>query len=324
MKRAILFTFAFFTALPLALCVPVLKAQGPTPGDRGFEDAGVGSGRCRRHRRDLGSELQEPGHHADARLAAERGAERAAARRDAAVAVHAAGPRSGAGNARTKLSLARYQSSHSGSGTNAQAHRTRGVPDLRRGGGVCAAATGGESAAIGNGATNSKMAPSATADTRKLIGRNIKNADGDTIGEIKSIYINKDGKVDSVMVGVGGFLGVGDREVRIAWSDLQDHRQRREGHGQHDQGRAQGQARVQVQERRPGAARSSPTPARGPRGRAIARGRPMRRGRRATSSPRRPSRRPTARPTSRASGRTSPPPPRPAISMPPARCRATP
>ena len=67
---------------------------------------------------------------------------------------------------------------------------------------------------------DSTMAPSATADTRKLIGRNIKNADGETIGEIKSIYINKDGKVDSVMVSVGGFLGVGDREVRIAWSDL--------------------------------------------------------------------------------------------------------
>jgi sporulation protein YlmC with PRC-barrel domain len=64
------------------------------------------------------------------------------------------------------------------------------------------------------------VAPSATADTRKLIGRNIKNADDETIGEIKSIYINKDGKVDSVMVSVGGFLGVGDREVRIAWSDL--------------------------------------------------------------------------------------------------------
>jgi sporulation protein YlmC with PRC-barrel domain len=67
---------------------------------------------------------------------------------------------------------------------------------------------------------DSKMAPSATADTRKLIGRNINNADGETIGEIKSIYINKDGKVDSVMVSVGGFLGMGDREVRIAWSDL--------------------------------------------------------------------------------------------------------
>jgi len=67
---------------------------------------------------------------------------------------------------------------------------------------------------------DSKMAPSATADTRKLIGRNIKNADGETIGTIKSIYINKDGRVDSVMVDVGGFLGVGDREVRVAWSDL--------------------------------------------------------------------------------------------------------
>lgn len=60
----------------------------------------------------------------------------------------------------------------------------------------------------------------ATADTRKLIGRNIKNAEGETIGEIKSIYLTNDGKVDSVMVSVGGFLGVGDREVRIAWSDL--------------------------------------------------------------------------------------------------------
>ena len=66
---------------------------------------------------------------------------------------------------------------------------------------------------------DSKMAPSATADTRKLIGRNIKNADGETIGEIKSIYINKDGKVDSVMVGGGGFLGVGSRDVAVKWSD---------------------------------------------------------------------------------------------------------
>lgn len=60
----------------------------------------------------------------------------------------------------------------------------------------------------------------ASADTRKLIGRNIKNADNDTIGEIKSIHIGPDGKVASVMVGVGGFLGVGEREVSLKWSDL--------------------------------------------------------------------------------------------------------
>jgi len=60
----------------------------------------------------------------------------------------------------------------------------------------------------------------ASADTRKLIGRNIQNAQNETIGEIKSVFIGKDGNVDSVMVGVGGFLGMGEREVRLNWSEL--------------------------------------------------------------------------------------------------------
>jgi hypothetical protein len=59
------------------------------------------------------------------------------------------------------------------------------------------------------------------ADAKKLIGRNVKNPANDTVGEIESVYINADGKVDSVIVGVGGFLGVGERLVRVAWKDLQ-------------------------------------------------------------------------------------------------------
>src|SRR6266851_115990 len=70
------------------------------------------------------------------------------------------------------------------------------------------------------GAISPLPAPAATADTRKLIGRKIQDAQNETIGQITSIYIGPDGHVDSVMVGVGGFLGVGEREVRIAWSDL--------------------------------------------------------------------------------------------------------
>jgi sporulation protein YlmC with PRC-barrel domain len=69
-------------------------------------------------------------------------------------------------------------------------------------------------------ATKDMPAPVA-ADARKLIGRNVKNPAGETVGEIKSVYLTADGKVDSVMVGVGGFLGVGEREVRLAWKDLQ-------------------------------------------------------------------------------------------------------
>ncbi len=54
----------------------------------------------------------------------------------------------------------------------------------------------------------------------KLIGRNIKNTQNETIGEIKSVMLNQGGSVDSVIVGVGGFLGMGEREVALGWKDL--------------------------------------------------------------------------------------------------------
>jgi sporulation protein YlmC with PRC-barrel domain len=64
--------------------------------------------------------------------------------------------------------------------------------------------------------------PAATVsgDTRNLIGRSVQTAQNDMIGEIRSVYIGPDGKIDGLIVGVGGILGVGEREVRLAWSDL--------------------------------------------------------------------------------------------------------
>ncbi|MBS0526507.1 MAG: PRC-barrel domain-containing protein [Proteobacteria bacterium] len=58
------------------------------------------------------------------------------------------------------------------------------------------------------------------ADAKKLIGRSVKNNDDDTIGKIESVYLDANGKVDSVIVGVGGFLGVGERYARLHWKDL--------------------------------------------------------------------------------------------------------
>jgi sporulation protein YlmC with PRC-barrel domain len=43
----------------------------------------------------------------------------------------------------------------------------------------------------------------------------------ETIGEIKSIHLDPAGRVDGVLVGVGGFLGVGEREILLGWRDLQ-------------------------------------------------------------------------------------------------------
>jgi len=67
------------------------------------------------------------------------------------------------------------------------------------------------------------VAPSTTSteiDANKLIGRNIKNTQGDTVGEINSVAIDKDGKVHAVIVGVGGFLGIGEKNVALAWDAL--------------------------------------------------------------------------------------------------------
>jgi hypothetical protein len=53
-----------------------------------------------------------------------------------------------------------------------------------------------------------------------LIGTKVRNADNESIGKIGEIYLDKDAKVTTVVVSVGGFLGVGSKDVAIKWSDL--------------------------------------------------------------------------------------------------------
>lgn len=64
------------------------------------------------------------------------------------------------------------------------------------------------------------MATSGSVDTKKLIGRNIKNPAGDTVGEIQSVLVDEAGKVKYVVVGVGGFLGIGEKHVALSWDSL--------------------------------------------------------------------------------------------------------
>ena len=61
---------------------------------------------------------------------------------------------------------------------------------------------------------------STEADMKTLIGQNIKNGAGDTVGEVKAVHVDTTGKITNVIVGVGGFLGVSDKEVAIKWTDI--------------------------------------------------------------------------------------------------------
>ena len=58
----------------------------------------------------------------------------------------------------------------------------------------------------------------------KLIHMNVYNAQNEKIGDIKELMLNKSGKVENVVIGVGGFLGMGEHDVavnfdRLKWSD---------------------------------------------------------------------------------------------------------
>jgi len=54
----------------------------------------------------------------------------------------------------------------------------------------------------------------------KLIGTAVRNPAGDNIGKVTEVLFDASGKVDAVVVGVGGFLGIGERDVAINFGSL--------------------------------------------------------------------------------------------------------
>ena len=54
----------------------------------------------------------------------------------------------------------------------------------------------------------------------KLIGLNVYNDQNEKLGDISEILLDKSGKVDGVVVGVGGFLGVGKHDIKVEMSKL--------------------------------------------------------------------------------------------------------
>jgi sporulation protein YlmC with PRC-barrel domain len=54
----------------------------------------------------------------------------------------------------------------------------------------------------------------------KLIGSRVLNTANETVGDINEIILDKDGKVAAVVVGVGGFLGLGEREVAVNFNSI--------------------------------------------------------------------------------------------------------
>jgi hypothetical protein len=55
----------------------------------------------------------------------------------------------------------------------------------------------------------------------KLIGVDVYGAGNEKVGPIKDILMNHDGSAQAVVIGVGGFLGIGEKQVAVPFQSVQ-------------------------------------------------------------------------------------------------------
>jgi len=87
-----------------------------------------------------------------------------------------------------------------------------------------------ENPAAASGATRSSAAAAAGSSAaanammgmkaQELIGRDVVNAAGKEVGEIDDIVVNDRDRAIYAVVGVGGFLGLGEKDVAIPFNQL--------------------------------------------------------------------------------------------------------
>ncbi|CEP37129.1 MULTISPECIES: PRC-barrel domain-containing protein [Halomonadaceae] len=65
--------------------------------------------------------------------------------------------------------------------------------------------------------------PAGTFHSDALTGNQVKSSveDDEDIGTITDLVIDEDGQINAVVVGVGGFLGMGEKNVAIEWDSLE-------------------------------------------------------------------------------------------------------
>ena len=78
----------------------------------------------------------------------------------------------------------------------------------------------------GTDGAGSRAAVRAKADghlATAIIGETVYNGTGEdaqNIGDVNDIVIGKDGNIEAIVVGVGGFLGIGEKDVAVEYAEL--------------------------------------------------------------------------------------------------------
>lgn len=62
--------------------------------------------------------------------------------------------------------------------------------------------------------------PASASHANNLVGATVKTTGGEEIGTVGDLIIDKNGQVIAIVVGVGGFLGMGEKDVAIGWEHV--------------------------------------------------------------------------------------------------------
>ncbi len=65
-----------------------------------------------------------------------------------------------------------------------------------------------------------KVKNSGQLPVNDLINKSVKNSANETVGDINDVRISNNGEVAAVIIGVGGFLGIGEKDVAVSFDQL--------------------------------------------------------------------------------------------------------
>lgn len=54
----------------------------------------------------------------------------------------------------------------------------------------------------------------------KVVGSAVYNSNNEKIGEVNDLILDQSGKVAGVVIGVGGFLGLGERNIAVTYNSI--------------------------------------------------------------------------------------------------------
>lgn len=110
--------------------------------------------------------------------------------------------------------------SNSGAATGATTGATTGASSTQTAQNSSATRNGAATQSDGNREYLTSQADG-TWRASKVIGITVYNEQNQKVGDINEVLFDKSGKVSAVVIGVGGFLGLGERNVAVPYEQLQ-------------------------------------------------------------------------------------------------------